>query len=211
MINQKTRILNEVWSAITHGIGVFLSIAALVLLILKAIGQANMLALGAYLVYGITLILLYLCSTLFHSLYFTRAQRIFQIFDHCSINFLIAGTYTPYCLLTIKGSMGVMLLVSVWGLACFGMLYHILAKKRRQWIETSLYIVMGWLCLLGVKSLEANLGVDGVLLLFLGGVSFTIGALIYSIHGVKYLHVIWHLFVLLGTILMYFSIYFYID
>ena len=210
MFDKKTQILNEVWSAITHGIGVGLGITALVLLILKAVHAHDGLALGAYLVYAITLILLYLCSTLFHSLYFTKASRIFQIFDHCSINFLIAGTYTPYCLLVIKGKLGLFLLICIWSLALFGMLYHILAKKRKQWVETSLYLLMGWLCLFSFKSLLANLGFKGTLLLFCGGVAFTVGAVIYSIKNIKYTHVIWHLFVLLGTVLMYFSIYLFI-
>lgn len=207
---QKRQLVNEVLNATTHGIGIIFSIIATILLIIKAHLQADPKGMGVYLIYGITLIGLYLCSTLFHSLYFTRAKRLFQIFDHCSINFLIAGTYTPYCLLVIKGKTGIILLSCVWILAIFCILYHILAKKRKQWIETCSYILMGWLCLFCFQPLVQNLGTKGLTLLFWGGVAFSLGAVFYSLQKINYMHVIWHLFVLLGTILMYLSIYWYI-
>ncbi len=209
-MDKKCQIINEVWSAITHGIGIILSIVALVVLIIKGVAAGSMLSLTAYLIYGISLFSLYLFSTLFHSLYFTKANRVFQIFDHCGINLLIAGTYTPYCLLVIHGIFGWFILAAIWITALFGILYHILAKNRKQHVETIAYVLMGWTCLLGFKQLFLGLGDIGVLLLFGGGLAFTFGALLYSIKGLKYTHVFWHLTVMVGTLLMFCSIYFYI-
>lgn len=209
-MDRKSQIINEVLSAVSHGIGVGLSIAGLVFLILKGIHSDNPWALFAYLVYGISLLGLYSFSMLFHSLYFTRARRLFQIFDHCGIFLLIAGTYTPYCLLAIQGRLGLGLLITIWLLAIFGIFYHILAKKRRQWVETLTFVIMGWLCLVGARPLAQALGTVGLTLLVTGGVVFTLGALVYSIKGVKYAHVYWHIFVVLGSVLMFFSVYYYI-
>lgn len=211
MMDKHSQIINELWSAVTHGIGVILSVWGLVELILKGLHTGNDTAIFSYLVYGISLLVLYCCSMLFHSLYFTKARRIFQVFDHCGIFILIAGTYTPYCLLAIKGTLGTGLLISIWILAFFGMLYHILARKRIQLIETITFVVMGWLCLVGVKELATALGSFGLILLVIGGVIFTLGALVYSIRGVKYAHVYWHIFVMLGSLSMFFSIYYFIH
>lgn len=209
-MTRKEQIINEVLSAITHTIGIGLSIWGLVLLILKGSKTNSVLVAVTVIIYGITLIGLYLFSTLFHSLYFTRFKRILQCFDHCSINFLIAGTYTPYCLLAIRGRLGIMMLVVIWILALVGMAYHLFAKNRQQRIETLLYILMGWMCLLGAKPLLTSLGITSSWLLIAGGVIFTIGALIYSIRNLHFAHVIWHLLVMGGTICMFLSIYLFI-
>ncbi|KRL37298.1 PAQR family membrane homeostasis protein TrhA [Liquorilactobacillus uvarum] len=210
ILDKKERLINEIWSGITHGIGLLLSIVALVLLIVKAAGSTELLYLVAFVIYGISLMVLYAASMFFHCLYFTRAQKVFRVLDHCSIFMLIAGTYTPYCLLAIGGVKGILLLSLIWFLTIAGILYHILSKGRQQKIETIIYVVMGWLCLLGIKNLFAALGWGGFILLLIGGIMFTLGALIYSIKGVKYAHVYWHLFVILGSAAMFFSIYFYI-
>lgn len=209
-MHKKSLILNEVWSAITHGVGIALSILALVLLTLKGTAASQGITLTAYLVYGISLLGLYLCSTLFHCFYFTKARRVFQIFDHCGIYLLIAGTYTPYCLLVIGGKFGWVILTLIWLTTIFGILYHLLAPVRKQNVETLIYVLMGWTCLLGIKQLFAGLGMSGMLLLFVGGLAFTFGALLYSIKGLKYTHVYWHLAVMLGSLLMFLSIYLYI-
>lgn len=209
-MDKRSQIINEVWSALTHGLGIVLSVFALVALIFKGIHSGSGLIFAAYLIYGVSLCGLYLCSTLFHCLYFTKANRLFQIFDHCSIYLLIAGTYTPYCLLVIGGKFGLGILAVIWLTAIGGTLYHILARNRQQKIETLAYVVMGWTCILGLKQLIAGLGLSGMLLLFCGGLAFTFGALLYSIKGMKYTHVFWHLAVMIGTILMFISIYYYI-
>ncbi|WP_057876521.1 PAQR family membrane homeostasis protein TrhA [Liquorilactobacillus aquaticus] len=210
MLDKKERLINEIWSGITHGIGLILSIVALILLIVKAANGMETLNLVAFIVYGVSLMILYAASMFFHCLYFTKAQKVFRVLDHCSIFMLIAGTYTPYCLLAIGGVKGIMLLSLIWFLTIAGIVYHILSKGRQQKVETIIYVVMGWLCLLGIKNLLASLGWGGFILLLIGGIMFTLGALVYSIKGVKYAHVYWHLFVILGSVAMFFSIYFYI-
>lgn len=207
--SRRYQIVNEVLNSVTHGIGVGLSIAGLVLLILRAVHLGGAMRITAYTVYGSILVLFYLASTMFHSLYFTKASHLFQIFDHCAIYLLIAGTYTPYCLVVIRGALGWAIFGVIWATAIMGIIYKCLWLGKFQKLSTVLYVVMGWFCLLGAKALYNGLGPRGFLLLVLGGVAFTVGAVLYSFKNIKFGHVIWHLFVLLGTILMYFSVYLY--
>ncbi len=203
------QIVNEVLNAVTHGIGAALSIAGLVILILQAHGEGGSLRMTTFLVYGIILVLFYLASTLFHSLYFTRASHVFQIFDHCAIYLLIAGTYTPFSLLVVGGKLGWWMFGIIWAMAVAGIVYKAIWLGKFQVLSTVIYVVMGWMCLMGIGPLYRGLGPVGFVLLLLGGVAFTAGAVLYSFKGVPFGHVIWHLFVMLGTGLMYFSILFY--
>lgn len=203
------QIVNEVLNAVTHGIGAALSIAGLVILILQAHGEGGSLRMTTFLVYGIILVLFYLASTLFHSLYFTRASHVFQIFDHCAIYLLIAGTYTPFSLLVVGGKLGWWMFGIIWAMAVAGIVYKAIWLGKFQVLSTVIYVVMGWMCLMGIGPLYRGLGPVGFTLLLLGGVAFTAGAVLYSFKGVPFGHVIWHLFVMLGTGLMYFSILFY--
>ncbi|XIF19419.1 MAG: hemolysin III family protein [Acetilactobacillus jinshanensis] len=161
-------------------------------------------------IYGSILIIFYLMSSLFHSLYFTKAEKVFQIFDHCSIYLLIAGTYTPYCLVTIRGALGWTIFGVIWFMTVLGIVYKSIWLNDFRKLSTIIYVVMGWMCLIGFKALWDGLGPHGFGLLFWGGVTFTVGAVIYSLKRIPYGHVIWHLFVMLGTALMYFSIYWYV-
>ncbi|KJW12105.1 PAQR family membrane homeostasis protein TrhA [Levilactobacillus spicheri] len=203
------RIVNEVLNAVTHGIGAALSIAGLVVLILQAVAKGGALRITTFAIYGAIMVLFYLASTLFHSLVFTRASHVFQIFDHCAIYLLIAGTYTPYTLLVIKGALGWTMFGVIWAMAILGIVYKAIWLNQHQKLSTIIYVVMGWMCLLGMKPLYLGLGPIGFGLLFGGGVAFTAGAVLYSFKGVPFGHVIWHLFVMLGTALMYFSILLY--
>ncbi|MDV7718936.1 hemolysin III family protein [Pediococcus ethanolidurans] len=205
-----SQLLNEIWSAITHGLGFFLSIAGTVLLLIKGIGLGKPLDIVAYTIYSISLLVLFFSSTMFHSLYFTRASHVFQILDHDSINFLIAGTYTPYCLLAIRGTLGIVLCIVIWLLAISGIIFQFFSVGKFKKIETLIYVLMGWLCLVGAKQLYESLGIVGISLLVAGGVAFSLGGLIYNIPRVKYVHVWWHILVLIGAALMYFSILLYI-
>lgn len=207
--SRRYQIVNEVLNAVTHGIGVGLSIAGLVLLVIRGIQLGGAMRITAYSLYGALLVIFYLASTLFHSLVFTRASHLFQIFDHCAIYLLIAGTYTPYCLVVIKGALGWTIFGVIWAMAILGVIYKSLWLGKYQKLSTIIYVVMGWFCILGFKPLYNGLGIHGFMLLVLGGVAFTLGAVIYSFKGIKFGHVIWHLFVLLGTILMYFSVLLY--
>lgn len=203
------RIVNEVFNAITHGIGFGLSIAGLVILIIRAAHTGSSLRVVTFTIYGVILILFYLSSTLFHALVFTKAKHVFQVFDHSAIYLLIAGTYTPYCLLVIKGAVGWIILSVIWVMAICGIVYKSIWLGRFNIISTIIYVVMGWMCAFAFPELYHGLGLTGFWLLVWGGIAFTVGAIIYSFKQIPFGHVIWHLFVMLGSALMYFSILLY--
>ncbi|MDR0922309.1 MAG: hemolysin III family protein [Lactobacillales bacterium] len=208
---RKYLILNEVLNAVTHGIAFGLSIAGLVLLLIKGAHLNSPIYTTAYALYGATLILLFLSSTLFHSLIFTKAKKVFQVFDHSSIYLLIAGSYTPYCLLSIKGWLGWALLITIWALAICGIVYKSITLHKTEnvsKISTILYILMGWICVVAIEPLYRALGITGVLLLLFGGIAYTVGAVFYSFKNVRFMHVVWHLFVMLGAGFIFFSIFF---
>ncbi|MEI5992506.1 PAQR family membrane homeostasis protein TrhA [Candidatus Enterococcus mansonii] len=210
--SRKYMILNEVLNAVTHGIGAGLSIAGLVILLVKGARLGSAVHVVSYAIYGTTLILLFLSSTLFHSLIFTKAKKVFQVFDHSSIFLLIAGSYTPFCLLSIHGWLGWLLFVLIWVMAISGVVYKSLTLHKQETVKhvsTIIYIIMGWLCIIAAKPLYDSLGPVGIALLVAGGVSYTLGAAFYSLKNVRFMHVVWHLFVMLGAGFMFFSILFY--
>lgn len=206
---KRKTILIEIGNAISHGIGVALSIAGLVFLIIRAVHTGSPMRIVTFTIYGSILILFYLSSTLFHSLIFTRAKHLFQIFDHSMIYLLIAATYTPYCLVAIRGWLGWTLFGVVWALSVLGVVYKSIWLKHKSKWSTLIYVLMGWLCVVAFVPLWHSLGPVGFGLLFMGGLAFTLGALLYS-KPTQYTHFIWHFFVLAGTALMYFSILFYV-
>lgn len=202
-------VVIEIGNAITHGIGFGLAIAGLVFLIIRAAHTGSPMRIVTFTIYGSIPVLFYLFSTLFHSLYFTKARHVFQVFDHDFIYILIAGTYTPYCLVSIRGWQGWTLFGVIWCLAILGVIYKsIWLNKKSNW-STFFYVLMGWLCLFAFWPLWKALGPVGFGLLLAGGVTFTIGALFYS-RPTQYTHLIWHIFVLAGTAFMYFSILFFV-
>lgn len=210
--SRKYLILNEVLNAVTHGIGAGLSIAGLVILLVKGARLGSPVHVVSYAIYGATLILLFLSSTLFHSLIFTKAKKVFQVFDHSSIFLLIAGSYTPFCLLSIKGWLGWVLFILIWLMAISGVVYKSLTLHKQETVKnvsTIIYIIMGWLCITAAKPLYDSLGATGIALLVAGGVSYTLGAAFYSLKSVRFMHVVWHLFVMLGAGFMFFSILLY--
>lgn len=207
--DNKPQVGIEIGNAITHGVGAALAIAGLVLLVIRAVRSGSPMRIVTFTIYGSILVLFYLSSTLYHALIFTRARHVFQVFDHDMIYILIAATYTPYCLVSIKGWQGWTLFGVIWGCAVLGVVYKSIWLKHKSKWSTLLYILMGWLCLLAFVPLWDALGPTGFGLLLAGGVTFTLGALLYS-WPTQYTHLIWHLFVLAGTAFMYFSILFYV-
>lgn len=203
-------ILDNIFSAITHGIGFGLAVAGLVILIVKAASTGSALRIVTFTIYGSCLILLYLFSTLYHSLIFTKARNVFQIFDHSSIFLLIAGSYTPYSLVAIGGAWGWILFGLVWGLAISGIIYYIFNRGKHVIFDTILYVAMGWLIIFSGPYLYQRLTATGFWLLFASGVAYTVGAVLYAMKGIPFIHVIWHLFVVLGSILMYFCVLLYV-
>lgn len=212
MNSKAYRIVNEVFNSVTHGIGFGLAIAGLVLLLIKGAHNGSALEIVSYTIYGSTLILLFLFSTLAHSLAFTKAATVFQVFDHSAIYLLIAGTYTPYCLVALQGWLGWLLLVIVWVCAILGITLkaiYLPKQKKVSKISTALYIVMGWLVIFAAKPIWEALGNHGATLLLAGGITYSVGAVIYSVKF-PFNHVVWHLFIIAAAILMWFSVYLYI-
>lgn len=203
-------ILDNIFSAITHGIGFGLAVAGLVILIIRAASSGSPIRIVAFTLYGSSLVLLYLFSTLYHSLIFTKANKVFQIFDHTSIFILIAGSYIPYTLVAIGGKKGWWMFGLITILAVIGILYYILIPGNHIIFDTILYVAMGWLVIFASTTLYSVLGKTGFWLLVWGGIAYTIGAILYCLRRIPFIHVIWHLFVMLGSILMYFSILLYV-
>ena len=191
--------------------GFFLSIAALVLCVVFSSIHGNATAVVASSIYGSTLIILYLMSTLYHSLKVNNAKRVFNIIDHCSIFLLIAGSYTPYVLVTLKGALGWTIFGIIWGAAILGIVFNAIDLTKYRKISMIAYLIMGWMIIFAFKPLAAVLGTPGTLLLVLGGIAYTIGAIFYGVgKKKKYMHSVFHFFVLAGSILQFFSIFFYV-
>ena len=201
----------EITNSITHGIGVLLSIAALVLTIIISSTHHNIIGIISSIIYGTTMILMYLISCLYHSMSPNiKAKRVFRIIDHCDIYLYIAGCYTPFCISLIGGSIGWTLFGLVWGCAIIGVLLNAINLEKNKKISLILYLVMGWMVLISIKPLINKLPINGLLLLLAGGIIYTIGAIIYKIGSKKrYFHSVFHVFVLIGSILQFFSILFY--
>jgi hemolysin III len=199
----------EKLNAISHGIGALLGISALVLLIVFNTNKTDW-SLFSVIVYGVSIIVLFSASTLFHATRGKRRKHYFRIVDHISIYFLIAGTYKPICLISLEQSLGWTLFFIVWGIAVFGILLKLFFTGRFEVFSTLLYLVMGWLIVFDFSILSDIIGNNGILLLFSGGLSYTVGIVFYAIHRIPFNHVIWHLFVLAGAIFHFFMVLFYV-
>ena len=201
----------ELMSAISHGIGSLLSVAALVLCVVFSAIHNDAYAVVSSVIYGSTSIILYTMSTLYHSFKINNAKRVFRIIDHSCIFLLIAGTYTPYALVTLPTSLGWIIFGIEWGCAIFGIILNSIDLKRYKKISMILYLVMGWMIIFSFKSLLKNINIGGVYLMLSGGILYTIGAILYGIGKKhKYVHSIFHLFVLAASILFFFSIFLYV-
>ncbi len=200
----------EIANSITHGIGIVLAIAALGVLATFASLYGNVWHIVSVCVYGTTMILLYTASTLYHSIQHPRAKNILQTLDHSAIFLLIAGTYTPFTLVSLRGPWGWSLFGVIWGLAVMGMLFQLSNLKHWRTASIVLYICMGWAVIVAIKPLIANVASGGIVLLVLGGVAYTSGVLFYKQKQLKYHHAVWHLFVLAGSILHFLAIFLYV-
>lgn len=200
----------EIANSVTHGIGAGLGIAALVLLIVKSAGDGGGALLAGALFYGICLLIEYLMSTLYHALAPEGAKRVFKVLDHSGIYLLIAGTYTPYCLVTLWSVGGLALCIGIWVAALVGIACEAFWTFRPRWISAAIYVVMGWCIVAYIPTLFAILPPVGFWLLLSGGLCYTCGAVFYIFKRVRFMHSIFHLFVLAGSILQFFSIYFFV-
>ncbi|SDQ65064.1 PAQR family membrane homeostasis protein TrhA [Virgibacillus salinus] len=200
----------EIVNAITHGIGALLSIAGLVLLILFASLNGNPWQVVSVTIFGTTMLIMYLSSTIVHSLPEGKWKDIFQIFDHSSIYLFIAGTYTPFLLVHLRDDLGWILFGTVWGIALIGVVFKIFFVKKFLVLSTLFYVLMGWLITLVWNPLMATMDGTGMLLLMIGGMLYTLGAIFYIWRGFIYHHAIWHLFVLAGSIFHFFTVFYYV-
>lgn len=200
----------EVANAITHGVGAVLSLVALVLLIVYSSLYGNVWHIVSFTLFGVTMLLLYVCSTFLHALPIGKAKNVFEVLDHSSIYFFIAGTYTPFTFLVIEGWLGWTLFGVVWGLAIGGTIFKSFFVNKFLFWSTMLYVVMGWLIVFGWPQIAANLSKEGIIYLVIGGILYTVGSVFYMWRGFKYHHAVWHLFVIAGTCMHFICIFFYL-
>lgn len=200
----------EIANSVTHGLGIALSVAGLAVLVVLASLHATVWHVVSVSVYGTSLVLLYTASTLYHSLRSPRLKRIFHIIDHSSIYLLIAGSYTPFVLVNLRGAWGWSLFGVIWALSLIGILLKAFFTGRFKAVSTAIYLLMGWLVVVAIKPLMHAMPVGGILWLLAGGLAYTVGAVIYMWKAIPYHHAIWHLFVLAGSICQYFAVLFYV-
>ncbi|NOH45981.1 hemolysin III family protein [Vibrio cyclitrophicus] len=204
--------IEERANAITHGLGVVLGVVGLVLLLIRAFDyQADMLTVASMAVYGSSIILLFLASTLYHSITTEKTKRLLKTLDHCAIYLLIAGSYTPFLLVSLRTPLAMGLMAVIWGIALVGIIMKIAFVYRFKRLSLVTYLVMGWLSLIVVYQLAMNIEMGGLVLLALGGVIYSLGVIFYVAKRIPYNHAIWHLFVLAGCACHFFAIYLYVT
>lgn len=204
----------EIFNAVSHIVGGSLGIGALVVGIVFAALKTDKIGVISMIIFGLSIMILYTMSAIYHFLFINKAKKVFRVFDHCTIYLLIAGTYTPICLITLRNEWiwGYLILGIVWFLAILGIVFNaiMLDKKPVKIMSQILYIIMGWGIVAAIKLLVKNMALPGVILIIAGGVCYTVGVIFYALgKKVKYFHSIWHLFDLFGTILQYMGILLY--
>ncbi|MGD8908490.1 MAG: hemolysin III family protein [Chromatiales bacterium] len=200
----------EIAHAVTHGIGALLSIAGLAVLVAFATLYGNAWHITSSSIYGATLILLYTASTLYHGIPQPAAKRVLRRLDHAAIFLLIAGTYTPFTLVNLRGEWGWLLFGLVWGFAILGVVLVTVAKRRIKWLSLTLYLGLGWLVVIAIEPLLDSVASGGLILLLAGGLCYSLGVIFYVWKRLSYHHAVWHMFVMAGSMLHFFSILFYV-
>lgn len=204
------RLGEEIANRITHGVGALLAIAGSVVLVVLAALRGTAWHIVGCAVFGGSLVVLHTASTLYHSIRHIRARSVLQVLDHSAIYFLIAGTYTPFMLVTLRGPWGWSLFGVVWGAAVAGISLGTALGRRLRILRVALYIIMGWVGVVALRPLVATLGVTGTGLVLAGGVAYTMGVAFYASKRLPYSHAIWHLFVLAGSALHYVAVLVYV-
>lgn len=205
------KLSEELMNSITHGIGAGLGIVALVLCVVRAAGHGNAAAVVSSCLYGFGVILVYVISCIYHALARNRAKKVFRVLDHCDIFLMIACTYMPFCLVALAGPVGWTLFGIIWGLAIIGIVFNAVDLQKFAKPSNVVYVLLGWSVLFAIRPLYEAIGRGGVMLLVLGGVLYSIGAVLYAV-GAKhrYIHSVFHLFVIAGSIMHFFSIFEYV-
>lgn len=200
----------ELANSLTHGFGLLLSVTGLVILLLLAVKRGTAWHIVSCAVYGTTLVLLYAASTLYHSVRSLRVKRICKVIDHSAIYLLIAGTYTPFTLVVLRGPWGWSLFGVVWGLALLGILWKIWFVDHFVVVSTTIYLLMGWLAVIAVKPLLAAVPLGGLAWILAGGLAYSLGVVFFGWRRLPYHHAVWHIFVLIGSVCHYVAVLFYI-
>lgn len=203
-------VLEEIMNSGTHAVGFGLSVAGLVWLILRAVSLKDSMSLVAVIVFGSSLIALYAASTLYHAVPCFNAKKVLRVFDHCAIYLLIAGTYTPFLLVSLRGTTGWALFGVVWGIACVGCAFKAFFTGRFNKVSTAMYVAMGWIVLVAIKPAITHIPVGGLLMMLAGGLLYTFGVFFYANERVPYNHAIWHCFVMGGSAIHFFAVILYV-
>ncbi|MBU0791309.1 MAG: hemolysin III family protein [Polycyclovorans sp.] len=208
--SNKYSLGEEIAHGLTHGVGIVLAIAGLCVLVTFSALYGSAVHVVASSIFGASMIVLYTASTLYHSLPMPETKRIMRVVDHASIYLLIAGTYTPFTLVTLEGAWGWSLFGVVWGLAIAGIIFKLFFTGRFDRLSVAIYVAMGWCGLVAIKPMMAALPTLGLWLLVAGGLAYTGGVIFYLLERMRYHHAIWHLFVMAGTTLHYFVVLFFV-
>ena len=202
--------VEEKTNIISHAIGFILGIVALVLLVTYASLYGNVWHIVSFSIFGTSLVVLFAASTFYHSVKKPELRNKLRIIDHVSIYILIAGTYTPFTLVTLNGPIGWSIFGTAWGLALTGTILKLFFTGKYKIISTLIYVFMGWIIVFAIKPVINNLSLEGLLWLFAGGMAYTVGAILYSIKKIKFNHAIFHVFVLIGSFCHFVSVFFYV-
>lgn len=210
-ILKRYTLKEEILNSVTHGIGAVFALGGTVAMAVLAIINHSSAALINGLIYGISLILLYTMSTVYHAVTNIKAKEILRIFDHASIFLLIAGSYTPFCLIALEGNLhGKIVAFAVWACAIIGVVLNAIDLKKTEKLGIVLYVIMGWSCIAVIRDILAALSTPAFWLLLAGGLCYTLGIIFYVMKKVRYMHGIWHIFVLAGSVLHFLCISIYI-
>jgi hemolysin III len=203
-------LIEELANSITHGIGLALSVVGLIALVVLSVMRGDAWHIAGCTTFGVTLVLLYAASTLYHTFHTPRLKRILKILDHAAIYLLIAGTYTPFTLVNLRGFWGWTLFSLVWGLSVFGILWKLVHVERFQIVSTLVYLAMGWVVLIAIKPVMSSVPSWGIVWLVAGGLFYTVGVVFFALNRLRYNHAIWHVFVMAGSICHYIAVMFYV-
>ena len=211
IIIPKYTLCEELINSISHGFGVILGLVAMILCIVKSVQVGDTYRVVSSIVFGVMVMILYLMSCLYHALKVNKAKRVFRVIDHCTIFLLIAGTYTPYTLISLRPTIGWWVFGIIWATAILGIVLNAISLKKFAKLSVALYLIMGWIIIFAYQYMVNAVPAGGMALLVWGGVAYTVGAILYGIGSKrKYFHSIFHFFCLIGTFLHFLSIYLYV-
>lgn len=205
-LNKRYTLGEEIFNSVSHGVGALLAIAGTVVLIVMTALYSDPWGVVSSAVYGGTLIILYTMSTLYHAITNEKAKQVMRVMDHVTIFLLIAGTYTPITLVTLRGALGWVLFGFIWGAAALGIVLNAIDLERFRKISVVCYIIMGWAIIAAIVPLINSLPTISLVFLLIGGVLYSVGVIFYAIKKIKYFHSIWHLFTIGGSVFHYFAI-----